>query len=112
MHRFRTLYNRCSKARVLVYIESSCVFDLSCLWYRTSIRHVRGTIDNSTRNKLNCQQIHFRSFHTTKPQTINDSRRYVLGIETSCDDTGAAIVDSDGNIIGEALNSQTDTHVQ
>ena len=31
----------------------------------------------------------------------------VLGIESSCDDTGAAVVDSDGKILGEALNSQT-----
>lgn len=40
-------------------------------------------------------------------------RRYahVLGIETSCDDTGAAIVDSDGNIIGNALHSQTSVSV-
>ena len=30
----------------------------------------------------------------------------VLGIETSCDDTGAAIVTSDGEILGEALASQ------
>ncbi|XP_050418470.1 tRNA N6-adenosine threonylcarbamoyltransferase, mitochondrial isoform X1 [Patella vulgata] len=38
--------------------------------------------------------------------------RYVLGIETSCDDTGAAVVDYHGNIIGEALNSQTRIHVE
>jgi hypothetical protein len=30
----------------------------------------------------------------------------VLGIETSCDDTGAAVVRSDGLILGEALASQ------
>ncbi|XP_023932712.1 probable tRNA N6-adenosine threonylcarbamoyltransferase, mitochondrial [Lingula anatina] len=36
----------------------------------------------------------------------------VLGIETSCDDTGAAIVDEDRNVLGEALNSQTQVHVQ
>jgi len=30
----------------------------------------------------------------------------VLGIETSCDDTGVAIVSSDGRILGEALASQ------
>lgn len=37
-------------------------------------------------------------------------RKTVLGIETSCDDTGAAIVDNHGNVIGEALYSQTSTH--
>ncbi|KAG5176158.1 glycoprotease family-domain-containing protein [Tribonema minus] len=34
----------------------------------------------------------------------------VLGIETSCDDTGAAVVRSDGTILGEALASQQDIH--
>ena len=34
----------------------------------------------------------------------------VLGIETSCDDTGAAIVTSDGEILGEALASQAALH--
>lgn len=40
------------------------------------------------------------------------SGRIVLGIETSCDDTGAAVVDEDGNILGEALNSQGALHVE
>ena len=39
-------------------------------------------------------------------------RRLVLGIETSCDDTGAAVVDECGNVVGDALNSQTKTHVE
>jgi tRNA N6-adenosine threonylcarbamoyltransferase len=34
----------------------------------------------------------------------------VLGIESSCDDTGAAIVRSDGLILGEALASQQEIH--
>ncbi|KAI2501973.1 Glycoprotease family [Fragilaria crotonensis] len=34
----------------------------------------------------------------------------VLGIESSCDDTGAAIVSSDGLILGEALASQQEIH--
>lgn len=36
----------------------------------------------------------------------------VLGIESSCDDTGAAIVRSDGTILGEALAKQIDIHQQ
>lgn len=39
-------------------------------------------------------------------------RRLVLGLETSCDDTGAAVVDDSGTILGDALNSQTKTHVE
>jgi N6-L-threonylcarbamoyladenine synthase len=34
----------------------------------------------------------------------------VLGIESSCDDTGAAVVRSDGRILGEALASQASIH--
>ena len=30
----------------------------------------------------------------------------VLGIESSCDDTGVAVVSSDGKVLGEALFSQ------
>ncbi|KRY33108.1 putative tRNA N6-adenosine threonylcarbamoyltransferase, mitochondrial [Trichinella spiralis] len=34
------------------------------------------------------------------------NRPLILGIETSCDDTGAAVVDGFGNILGEELSSQ------
>lgn len=34
----------------------------------------------------------------------------VLGIESSCDDTGAAVVSSDGKILGEGLASQAEIH--
>ncbi|XP_023238190.1 probable tRNA N6-adenosine threonylcarbamoyltransferase, mitochondrial [Centruroides sculpturatus] len=37
--------------------------------------------------------------------------RTVLGIETSCDDTGAAVVDEFGNVLGEALSSQHQFHL-
>ncbi|CAI5461300.1 unnamed protein product [Closterium sp. Yama58-4] len=36
----------------------------------------------------------------------------ILGIETSCDDTGAAVVTSDGQILGEALASQGKVHAE
>jgi hypothetical protein len=36
--------------------------------------------------------------------------RLVLGIESSCDDTGVAIVSADGRILGEALVSQEEVH--
>lgn len=36
----------------------------------------------------------------------------VLGIETSCDDTGAAVLDLNGNILGESLHSQKDVHLK
>nr|XP_034991856.1 probable tRNA N6-adenosine threonylcarbamoyltransferase, mitochondrial isoform X3 [Zootoca vivipara] len=39
------------------------------------------------------------------------STKIVLGIETSCDDTAAAVVDEAGNILGEALHSQSAVHL-
>lgn len=39
-------------------------------------------------------------------------RELILGIETSCDDTGCAIVNTNGNILGEALNSQLQIHLK
>ncbi|KFZ53350.1 hypothetical protein N321_13919, partial [Antrostomus carolinensis] len=39
-------------------------------------------------------------------------RKLVLGIETSCDDTGAAVVDDAGNVLGEALHCQKEVHLQ
>ncbi|XP_050533735.1 tRNA N6-adenosine threonylcarbamoyltransferase, mitochondrial [Daktulosphaira vitifoliae] len=35
----------------------------------------------------------------------------ILGIETSCDDTGCAVVDGNRNILGESLFSQQQTHL-
>lgn len=36
----------------------------------------------------------------------------VLGIETSCDDTGAAVLDLNGRILGESLHSQKEVHLK
>lgn len=38
--------------------------------------------------------------------------RLVLGIETSCDDTGAAVLDETGVILGESLHSQKEVHLR
>ncbi|KAI4465197.1 trna n6-adenosine threonylcarbamoyltransferase [Holotrichia oblita] len=35
----------------------------------------------------------------------------ILGIETSCDDTGCAIVNDNGTVLGEALHSQHQVHL-
>lgn len=34
----------------------------------------------------------------------------VAGFETSCDDTGVAVMRSSGELLGECLNSQTHVH--
>ncbi|XP_034042768.1 probable tRNA N6-adenosine threonylcarbamoyltransferase, mitochondrial [Thalassophryne amazonica] len=38
--------------------------------------------------------------------------RLVLGVETSCDDTGAAVVDEVGSVLGESLHSQKEVHLR
>ncbi|KAI5613422.1 putative tRNA N6-adenosine threonylcarbamoyltransferase, mitochondrial [Silurus asotus] len=38
--------------------------------------------------------------------------RVVLGIETSCDETGAAVLDETGTILGESLHSQKEVHLK
>ncbi|XP_043931118.1 probable tRNA N6-adenosine threonylcarbamoyltransferase, mitochondrial [Protopterus annectens] len=48
-------------------------------------------------------------FHSARPLS---RARIVLGIETSCDDTAAAVVDETGRILGEALHSQKDVHLK
>jgi len=44
------------------------------------------------------------------PYTPSTPPFYVLGIETSCDDTAAAIVSSTGYIVSESIKSQHDIH--
>ena len=34
----------------------------------------------------------------------------LLGIESSCDDTGVAVVDERGRVLGEGLHSQASDH--
>ncbi len=46
------------------------------------------------------------------PDFVGKPHFTVLGIETSCDDTGVAVVRSDGVILGEALASQYQIHEQ
>eukprot|EP01062_Namystynia_karyoxenos_P012421 TRINITY_DN14461_c0_g1_i1.p1 TRINITY_DN14461_c0_g1~~TRINITY_DN14461_c0_g1_i1.p1 ORF type:complete len:685 (+),score=211.66 TRINITY_DN14461_c0_g1_i1:89-2056(+) len=47
------------------------------------------------------------------PALKGDPREWrVLGIESSCDDTGAAVVRGDGQILGESLASQNSVHEQ
>ncbi|KAJ3592171.1 hypothetical protein NHX12_007299 [Muraenolepis orangiensis] len=40
------------------------------------------------------------------------SPRLVLGIETSCDETGAAVMDETGVVLGEYLHSQKEVHLK
>ena len=41
-----------------------------------------------------------------------DARTVILGIETSCDDTGAAVIAGDGRVLGEAITGQSEIHAR
>uniref|UniRef100_A0A4W4HLS1 N(6)-L-threonylcarbamoyladenine synthase n=1 Tax=Electrophorus electricus TaxID=8005 RepID=A0A4W4HLS1_ELEEL len=43
---------------------------------------------------------------------LRSPARVVLGIETSCDETGAAVMDETGRILGETLHSQKEIHLK
>lgn len=59
-----------------------------------------------------------RNFHKLKEPIYCIFKRksfstfHILGIESSCDDTGAAIVNNHGSILGESLLSQQNTHLK
>ncbi|XP_023333368.1 probable tRNA N6-adenosine threonylcarbamoyltransferase, mitochondrial isoform X2 [Eurytemora carolleeae] len=44
-----------------------------------------------------------------KETLIRTRRNLILGIETSCDDTGAAVIDLSGRLLGESLSTQLST---
>ncbi|KAJ2939680.1 hypothetical protein O0L34_g14399 [Tuta absoluta] len=50
--------------------------------------------------------------HRSLSLSASYSKRKVFGIETSCDDTGCAVVDDSRNILGEAVYSQNALHVR
>ncbi|KAM9365418.1 tRNA N6-adenosine threonylcarbamoyltransferase, mitochondrial [Pholidichthys leucotaenia] len=54
----------------------------------------------------------FRLLQLYPPHPVRKASRLVLGIETSCDDTGAAVVDESGRILGESLHSQKEVHLR
>jgi len=58
------------------------------------------------------QPLRDNTFHALSGLPPRNTPFTVLGIESSCDDTGAAVISSDGTILGEALASQHDIHEQ
>jgi N6-L-threonylcarbamoyladenine synthase len=45
------------------------------------------------------------------PETTSENTR-ILGIETSCDETAAAVVENGRRILSNVIASQTDLHAQ
>lgn len=69
-----------------------------------------------------CQQKHFVNARAFLHSYKNDVERVqnsqpdkpaiILGVESSCDETGCGIVDSTGTILGEAISSQQLNHLK
>jgi len=53
-----------------------------------------------------------RYLHRIRSSLCNENNFLVLGIESSCDDTGVAIVSSHGNVMSNIVRSQGDIHAQ
>ena len=70
-----------------------------------------GILAGSTRNSLS-PRVLVRTWSSSSSLLQQRMQRLVLGIETSCDETGAAVIDEDGKILGEGLYSQKRIHVK
>ena|SRR3990167_10081349 len=58
-----------------------------------------------------CRKLNLRLFFVTSQRfVVNNSKRFVLGIETSCDDTCAAVVSFDGEVKANVVSSQLAMH--
>ncbi|KAJ1659259.1 Mitochondrial tRNAs modification protein [Dispira simplex] len=55
------------------------------------------------------EAVEIAGLYTSGPR-VRDRPWRALGIETSCDDTAAAVVDSEGRILSEAIRGQHRTH--
>jgi len=49
---------------------------------------------------------------TPSSSPLTFKKGIILGIETSCDDTGIAIVNQNREVLGESINSQLQTHLK
>ncbi|KAL8140218.1 hypothetical protein V2J09_006239 [Rumex salicifolius] len=62
---------------------------------------------------LNSSSSHFSTSQFVSPvASPGDANLVILGIETSCDDTAAAVVRGDGKILSQVVSSQADLLVQ
>lgn len=88
----------------LVYTLSS-TFSRANLLPRPSFRHTTRAFVTNLRRTCVSATPRFQS--STPEQPIGDDI-VVLGIETSCDDTAAAVVRSNGEILSQVVSSQAD----
>lgn len=77
-------------------------------WYAHSIRRAAGA-RLSINNLFRAPNAHGVA-STRVACAAAAAERIILGIESSCDDTGVAVVSSSGRILGEALATQEEVH--
>lgn len=54
----------------------------------------------------------FKLEQSTRRHISSKKSFIIMGIETSCDDTGCALIDHNGKVLGAALNSQHIIHLK
>eukprot|EP00897_Mesotaenium_endlicherianum_P009810 jgi/Mesen1/8858/ME000053S08266 len=57
------------------------------------------------------KQHHSTACRSSIKDTVQEPQ-FILGIETSCDETGAAVIGTNGRVLGEALASQAELHAE
>lgn len=81
---------------------------------RAATAHLRRSIGGATGSSAQQQRaVSVALYPGSKarvPPAAAQAPRIVLGIESSCDDTGVGIVTSDGRVLGEAIAGQVDIH--
>lgn len=97
-----------------LYISlNACVKNNQCLNFILLTRQTMFAINRSKYTgsaTFHCSEL-LKTFTNNVASKVN-RKRIVLGIETSCDDTGCAIVDESGKILGESIRQQTQIHLQ
>ena len=92
-------------------VQVGCRLILTVPFSSFSSSHLCRLLQRASWRKLRHYSSKIQPFRPLGEYT-GETRRLVLGIETSCDDTGAAVVDNWGRVLGEGLHSQTSTHVE
>ncbi|XP_012170159.2 probable tRNA N6-adenosine threonylcarbamoyltransferase, mitochondrial [Bombus terrestris] len=83
-------------------LKLGMAYNTGLLFHKYLYKHSTNNVKFSYLHKHNLKLV--QNFFHSKPTVI-------LGIESSCDDTACGIVDTNGQILGEAINSQYLTHL-
>lgn len=84
-------------------LKLEMAYNTGLLFHKYLYKHSTNNVKFSHLHKRNLKLV--QNFFHSKPTII-------LGIESSCDDTACGIVDSKGQILGEAISSQYLTHLK